>query len=67
MVFSIVWWLVWFMALPFGVERDDNPHPLHDAGAPKTIKLKKKFIITTLLSAALTACILYGITHYSIL
>lgn len=67
MVFCIVWWLLWFMALPVGVERDDTPHPLHDAGAPKVIKLKGKFIFVTLLSVLVTAGILYIATHYSIL
>lgn len=67
MVFCVVWWMIWFMLLPLGVVRDDSPHPLHDAGAPKEIKLKRKFFITTLLSVALTGCILYVITHYSVL
>ncbi|MFO1241906.1 MAG: DUF1467 family protein [Rickettsiales bacterium] len=66
MVFCIAWWMIWFIALPFGVERDDSPHPLHDPGAPKTIRLRKKFFITTGLSLLVTLLILYIVTHYSL-
>lgn len=63
MVYIVIWWLIWFIALPIGVERDDNPSPLHSTGAPKEIKLKKKFWATTLLSALVTLCIVYFVTR----
>lgn len=46
-VFIILWWLVFFMVLPFGVQRDDTPEEGHDPGAPKLARIGKKMAITT--------------------
>ncbi len=59
--FLCLWWVVWLAALPFGVQRDDNPHPLQDPGAPKHPHFLPKFIVTTLLSLLLTIGIMYMI------
>ncbi|MEQ8601929.1 MAG: DUF1467 family protein [Marivibrio sp.] len=52
-VFIILWWLVLFMVLPFGVQRDDNPDAGHDHGAPKFARIGKKMAITTALATLL--------------
>ncbi len=49
-IFVIVWWLVLFIVLPFGVQRDDNAIKGNDPGAPKDPMLKKKIYLTTIIS-----------------
>jgi len=55
MVFSLSWWLLLFMVLPFGVETNPNPDSGHDVGAPKYPRLRIKLCITTLLAVIVTA------------
>lgn len=43
-VYLLTWWLVIFMVLPWGLQRDEN-------GTPKNLNLRKKFIITSGISA----------------
>lgn len=50
-VYLIVWWVVIFAVLPFGVRQPDVPD--HSAGAPRDPNIRKKFIITTLISAVI--------------
>lgn len=54
-IYVIVWWLVLFMTLPFGVHREESPEPGHDAGAPVRPLLWIKAGVTTLIAAAVTA------------
>ena len=63
-VFTIVWWLIFFMALPWGVERNETPEEGHDAGAPVRPLLVRKALATTVLAAAATALIWWGIESY---
>jgi predicted secreted protein len=51
MVFFVIWWIVLFMVLPFGVRMDENPTKGFASSAPKNPNLKRKFIITTILAA----------------
>ena len=46
-VFIVVWWLVLFMVLPWGVSRTENPEAGHDHGAPARPMLLRKMLITT--------------------
>ena len=55
-VYICVWWVVLFMALQFGVRRDEAI----GTGAPMVTGLKKKIIITSLISLVLTG-IIYGL------
>lgn len=48
-----IWWVIFFMALPIGVKRDQNPELGNDPGAPQKTYLWHKLIITSLLSAIL--------------
>ena len=41
-IFVIIWWLVLFIVLPFGIQKDDNVKDGNDPGAPKNPMLKKK-------------------------
>jgi predicted secreted protein len=56
-IFFIVWWMVLFMVLPFGVKREENPEPGHATGAPVKPMLVRKAIITTVLAAVVTAIV----------
>ncbi len=53
-IYIIIWWLVLFIALPFGVRRDDSVIDGNDPGAPKKTLLKKKILITSFASLILT-------------
>ena len=49
-IFVIIWWLVLFVVLPFGIQRDNNTISGNDPGAPKNPKLKKKILLTSIIS-----------------
>ena len=57
-VYVILWWLVLFMVLPWGVRRTEAPDEGHDPGAPERPMLWRKAAITTLI-----ATILFGIVY----
>ena len=46
-VFIIIWWIMLFMVLPWGVSRTENPEAGHDHGAPARPMLVRKLLITT--------------------
>lgn len=48
------WWLVLFCVLPFGIRHETSPEAGHSTGAPVKAHLKRKLIITTLLTIVLT-------------
>jgi len=50
-VYLIVWWLVLFTVLPWGVKVPDKPEPGHASSAPINPLLGRKLIITTLIAA----------------
>ena len=54
-IYLILWWLVFFVMLPFGVERDQEVRFGNDPGAPKKSLVKKKAIISSLITFFLTA------------
>ena len=41
-IYLILWWLVFFVMLPFGIERDQDVRFGNDPGAPKKTLVKKK-------------------------
>ena len=56
-IFVIVWWLVLFIALPFGIKKEDEVKHGNDPGAPKDPMLRKKIIYTTFASVILSIII----------
>lgn len=48
--YSVAWWLVLFMVLPFGIQAPEVPGKGHVPSAPKHLNLKKKFLITSVLA-----------------
>jgi predicted secreted protein len=59
--FIVVWWIVLFMVLPWGVRSQleaSNPDEIvlgSEIGAPKKANLKVKFLTTTLIAFAIWA------------
>ena len=56
-IFVIIWWLVLFLALPIGIQRDYDVTKGNDPGAPKNPMLKKKIVFTTIISFFLSIII----------
>ncbi len=54
-IYLILWWLVFFVMLPFGIERDQDVKFGNDPGAPKKSLVKKKAIISSFITLFLTA------------
>ncbi len=54
-IYLILWWLVFFVMLPFGVERDQEVRFGNDPGAPKKSLVKKKAIISSFITLILTS------------
>jgi predicted secreted protein len=62
LVFSVIWWIVFFMALPFNITRGDVRVSGCDEGAPDHPHLMKKMCITTCVSVMLFALYLVFVT-----
>lgn len=56
-IFSLVWWLVFFMSLPIGVQSQRNPEPGHDPGAPENPHLLPKLFWSTMIALIVTLLI----------
>ncbi len=63
-VFTIIWWLFFFMLLPWGVRREESPDIGHDAGAPVQPYLWRKAAMATILGMVVTAAIWWVIENY---
>jgi predicted secreted protein len=65
-VFIVIWWLVLFMVLPWGVRRTETPEAGHDPGAPAKPMLWRKAAATTAISVVLFA-IVYVVVEYELI
>ena len=67
-VFTVMWWMVFFITLPFGVRSPENPEEGHDAGAPDKPRLLIKALITTAIATTLTGSLMaaaaYGLIDF---
>ena len=54
-IYLILWWLVFFVMLPFGIERDQDVTFGNDPCAPNKSLVKKKAIISSFVTLILTA------------
>ena len=50
LVYFLIWWVVLFAVLPWGVRIPDEPEPGHAAGAPSNPRLWLKALVTTIVS-----------------
>ena len=55
LVYTVIWWLVLFTVLPWGVRRSDEPEPGHAVEAPSNPRIVMKFAITTAIATVLFA------------
>jgi predicted secreted protein len=65
-IYIVVWWVVLFTVLPWGVRSEDNPERGHDPGAPSVTHLKKKLIATTLITFVLWGIGVFLILRYNL-
>jgi predicted secreted protein len=63
-VYIVVWWVVLFAVLPWGVQRQENPEPGHDPGAPRVTHLKAKLLVTTLITFVIWGIGIFLFVHY---
>ena len=61
MVYAMIWWVVLFMVLPWGVKVPDDPEPGHAPSAPVKPLMGRKVLITTLIAA-----LLWGVAYWLI-
>ncbi|MBM3567920.1 MAG: DUF1467 family protein [Alphaproteobacteria bacterium] len=59
-IYLIVWWLVLFAVLPFGVRRDESPETGHDPGAPQRPMLLRKFAATTVIASVICGALYWA-------
>lgn len=62
-VFVIIWWMVFLITLPIGVQRNETPEVGHDAGAPKKPHLRLKALVTTAIAIAVTGTLSISIDN----
>lgn len=55
-VFTVAWWVVFYLSLPIGIEIEDKPSKGHVRSAPKNPKMKAKLIWTTIIASIITFC-----------
>ena len=68
-VFILLWWLVLFIILPRNIssqQEKGNVVEGTDTGAPTSPKIKKKLILTTVISSLLFA-VIYILTYFEVL
>ncbi len=58
-VFILIWWLVLFCVLPWGVRQADTLEAGHAAGAPENPRMWLRFTVTTAIAVALC-----GVAYY---
>ena len=60
-VFIIVWWLVFFTVLPWGIRRVEDPESGHEPGAPANPRLWLKAGVTTGI-----AIVIWGAVYWAV-
>ncbi len=63
MLFAIIWWVVLFAVLPWGVRPVENPEPGHEPSAPERPMIGRKVLVTTGITAVIWGILFYLITN----
>jgi predicted secreted protein len=63
LVYLVVWWLVIFMVLPWGVKPPENPEPGHATSAPDRPMLWRKVAITSVITAVVWVIIYLAVEN----
>ena len=58
-VYALIWFIVLFTVLPWGVKIPDNPEPGHAPSAPINPHIGVKLIATSLVSAVIWVIVWY--------
>ena len=58
-IFLLIWFVILFAVLPWGIHHPAEPEPGHDPGAPVNPQLGRKAMITTVISL-----LLWGVYFY---
>jgi predicted secreted protein len=58
-IFLLIWFVILFAVLPWGVRQPNEPEPGHDPGAPINPRLGRKAIVTTVISL-----LIWGVYYY---
>jgi predicted secreted protein len=61
--YVIIWWVVIFAVLPFGVQHAEKADPGHAAGAPANPRLLLKAGITSLIAAVIWLGFFLAVQH----
>ncbi len=61
--FVCIWWVVFYMALPFSIKTIASSKFGYDSGAPKHPHLGIKIVITTITATLLTIGLVHLIEH----
>lgn len=64
-VYFVIWWIVLFAVLPWGVKIPDNPELGHATSAPEKPDLWRKALWTTLI-AAVVWCGYFVVTYFDL-
>lgn len=59
LTFLVLWWLILFMVLPFGVAPPEDVEKGHASSAPARPRMLIKLLVTTLLAVAATYGVLW--------
>ena len=71
-VYVIIWWIIFFSALPIGIKHNEKPFKNNlegiDPGAPKNPNILKKFLYTTLITTVIFTVIYYIVSsnHFNL-
>ena len=65
-IYMVLWWVVLFMVLPFGVRNQEAPEAGHDRGAPAVTHLRRKLIATSLVTLVIWGIGVFLILHYDL-
>ncbi len=63
LTFVMIWWLTFFILLPIGVTRENDPQLGNAPGAPKNTYLLKKVLGATLTAIILTTGFFFFLQH----
>ena len=63
LVYVIVWWLVLFMVLPWGIRRAESPDPGHMPGAPERAMMWRKAAITSAIAGIVWLAVWFVIEY----
>lgn len=61
LVYAVIWWVVIFAVLPWGVRAPERVERGHDKGAPERPRLWLKALITTVIATIIWAGVYWAV------